>query len=421
MTKRLIIKNIGPINEIDFKINKVNVFMGRQSSGKSTIAKILSFCNWVEKDISIHQTFDKYLNDKNYFIEKLETFHKLKGYFNDKSYIKYVGDSIQIEFSNNTFLINWLENRFNYKRTKISYIPSERSMVILPEMEKVELPNNYLKSYLYDWLDTRKNYTIENQIELLDIGVNYYYSIENKESHISNENYDILLSQASSGLQSVTPLLTMVHNLIVNLYQQDNASSYELDEVKAKVTQLIISEFVIKPYFNDDYEGEERKNKIKELNDKIAEKDQKVLNLFQNYLRIRKNLFETQRTNLIIEEPEQNLFPSTQKQLCYKLLNYLKNDLEHSITITTHSPYILYALNNCILSSLVENKIPEKIRQKIECIDSSINPKEISIYEIKDGRIDCIQQENGLIGNNFFDIQMKEVMDDFYKLLNFLD
>lgn len=421
MTKRLIIKNIGPINEIDFKINKVNVFMGRQSSGKSTIAKILSFCNWVEKDISIHQTFDKYLEDENYFIDKLETFHKLKGYFNDRSYIKYVGDSIQIEFSYNSISIKWLENRFNYKRTKISYIPSERSMVILPEMEKVELPNNYLKSYLYDWLDTRKNYTKENQIELLDIGVNYYYSIENKESHISNENYDILLSQASSGLQSVTPLLTMVHNLIVNLYQQDNASSYELDEVKAKVTQLIISEFVIKPYFNNDYEGEERKNKIKELNDKIADKDETVLKLFQNYLKIRKNIFETQRTNLIIEEPEQNLFPSTQKELCYKLLNYLKNDLEHSITITTHSPYILYALNNCILSNLVENKIPEKVKQKIACINSSIKPTDISIYEIKNGFIKSIQQENGLIGNNFFDVQMKEVMDDFYKLLNFLD
>ena len=62
MTKKLIIKNIGPIKDIELSISKVNIFMGQQSSGKSTIAKILSFCNWVEKDISFHQSFQKYLD-----------------------------------------------------------------------------------------------------------------------------------------------------------------------------------------------------------------------------------------------------------------------------------------------------------------------------------------------------------------------
>ena len=30
-----------------------------------------------------------------------------------------------------------------------------------------------------------------------------------------------------------------------------------------------------------------------------------------------------------------------------------------------------------------------------------------------------IQQEDGLIGDNYFDCNMKEVMDDFYKMLNY--
>ena len=45
---RLIIRNIGPIKDIDIELNKVNVFIGEQSSGKSTIAKIVSFCSWLE-------------------------------------------------------------------------------------------------------------------------------------------------------------------------------------------------------------------------------------------------------------------------------------------------------------------------------------------------------------------------------------
>ena len=49
-----------------------------------------------------------------------------------------------------------------------------------------------------------------------------------------------------------------------------------------------------------------------------------------------------------------------------------------------------------------------------------INPEEVRIYELKDGLMQCIQQENGLIGDNFFDEKMKEVMDDFYLMLNHL-
>ncbi len=419
MRKKLIIKNVGPIKEVDLFINKVNVFMGQQSSGKSTIAKILSFCNWVEKDISFHQSFQKYIDDKKHFLDKLETFHKMKGYFQSNSEIEYFGDSVSIIFKNKKVEINWLPTRFDYQRCKISYIPSERSIVILPEMEKVELPNNYLKSFLFDWFDTRKNYTVENKFSILDIGVSFYYSEENKESHIYSEKYDILLSQASSGIHSVTPLLLMVDNLINNIYNQENNSSYELDEVKAKVMQLIISEFVIKKYYGKDYTGEERKEKIRELNKKISENEEVVMKYFSDYRRVRNNLFNTHRTNLIIEEPEQNLFPSTQKELVYNLLKCLNSDLDHSLTLTTHSPYVLYAINNSMLSFITKINL-ENATKKPSCIESMINPKDVSIYELKNGYLNSIQQENGLIGDNFFDEKMKEVMDDFYLMLNYI-
>lgn len=38
------IRNVGPIKEVsEITLNSVNVFMGPQSSGKSTIAKIISY------------------------------------------------------------------------------------------------------------------------------------------------------------------------------------------------------------------------------------------------------------------------------------------------------------------------------------------------------------------------------------------
>lgn len=36
----LIIKNIGPINEVEFDLNKINIFMGPQSSGKVQLLRL---------------------------------------------------------------------------------------------------------------------------------------------------------------------------------------------------------------------------------------------------------------------------------------------------------------------------------------------------------------------------------------------
>lgn len=422
MSKNLTIKNIGPIKNISFDIKKVNIFMGKQSSGKSTIAKILSFCNWIEKDIAIHQSYKKYTLEEDNFIQKLETFHKMKGYFNKDSYLKYTGEAIEIIHSNYQTSIKWVDNRYhNYKRTKISYIPSERSVVILPEMEKVELPNNYLKSYLYDWLDTRRNFPSNQKLSILDTGVNYYYSEEKKESHIGNNDFDILLSQASSGIQSVTPLLTMVHNLIINLYKQDEQTSYELDELKAKINTNLINQFVLEPYLKG-ATNKEKKKKLENITSNLEIIDPEFNKLFDNYAKIRSNLFKTKRTNLIIEEPEQNLFPATQKKLCYRLFEYLNSDdYDHSLTLTTHSPYVLYAINNCILTHLTKGKIPEELNDKVPSLNSGIEPENINIFELNEGRLKDIKGDKGLIGSNYFDKYMKELMDDFYFLLNFLD
>lgn len=341
----------------------------------------------------------------------------MKGYFRKSSEICYIGDAIKIHYFNNNIEFEWLDNRYEYKRPKISYIPSERSVIILPEMEKVELPNNYLKSYLYDWLNSRRNYTIDRRFSILDTNVNYYFSEEDRENHIESNGYDIVLSQSSSGLQSVVSLLTMVDDLTINLYNTDReTSSYELDSIKIEVTQSLIEKYVIKPYIDNYHKEGDIVDMMNILSNKIANQEEEVQPLLANYRRVRENLFKYHRTNLIIEEPEQNLFPSTQKELAYKLLEYINGSpYDHIMTLTTHSPYILYAINNCILAYLVKNRYPD-----LDIKNAAIAPKDINIFEIEDGENRSIMKENGLIGNNYFDQKMKEVMDDFYQSLNYL-
>jgi hypothetical protein len=366
--------------------------MGPQSSGKSTIAKIISYCTWVEKDVATSQSLDKYNNNENHFIKHLEKYHKMNKYFQSNNcYIFYESDVVEMEYNAEKFSIKW-KDQYAYKRSKISYIPSERNMITLPDVKKVEFGDTNIRSFFFDWADARKNYT-KSKLPLLDLEVNYSYNEKANENYIAGKSlvgksYEILLSDASSGLQSITPLLAMIDYLTFRIYNQEEPISLEWKDRKKRVLDILSEKF----------------NK-------------------ESFEKIEKMLFTTHNSQFIIEEPEQNLFPETQRDLIYYLLEKCSDkEREHRLTITTHSPYILYALNNCMMGELVKNKIANASeKEKIKCLNSSIDPKCVSIYEIHDGKLENIQQDDGLISENYFDTKMKELMDDFYTMLNYYD
>jgi len=438
----LTIKNVGPIKEVlDLKLNKVNVFMGPQSSGKSTIAKIISHCAWIEKDASINEDLDGYDD----FEESLEKFHKMKGYFKGNSFISYQSDVIEILYEEKKFSIKWA-NKDIYKRCKIAYIPSERNIVVMQEMEKVELPKTNIRSFLFDWFDARKTHPKKNKI--LGLGIQYYYNENKKEDRVlsskKNDKYDILLSHASSGLQSTIPLVVMLEYLSNWIYHNEENESYQGKEQRDNRKKRFFLEATFE-FINNSNLGEDI-DSLKDFLDKIisakdansilsedntfSPQEIKLINSVLEYSIKDRNLFKTHFSNFIIEEPEQNLFPSTQRDLVYHLLKLITGERDHQLTITTHSPYVLYALNNCMMAGLVHEKMSEADKEKLKCLSSKIDPKSVSIYEIEDGKFKenktkdgevnkTIQRENGLISNNYFDQKMKELMDDFYVMLNY--
>ena len=419
------IKNIGPIKEVvEISLNRINVFMGPQSSGKSTIAKIISFCTWVEKDVATGQSLSEYQKNKTYFRERLESFHKIKGYFNSDSYINYKSEVVEIVWKNEECSISWVD-KYAYKRSKIAYIPSERNMVILPEARKSEFGNTNIRSFLFDWFEARKKYSNENNLSVLNLGVNYYYVEGSEEDHIRGNNndakYDILLSNASSGLQSITPLIAMIEYLTKWIYDEDTIS-FEQDERRQRVNGFLVVEKILKPYYGYDKIDlpiGDLQELVNSFNEKLHEKEEKAVEYFDDYKTISNSLFKTTNSQFIIEEPEQNLFPETQRDLVYYFLQKCLNKEGNRLTLTTHSPYVLYALNNCMMAGLVSDKMEANELSKLKCNQSKINPVDVSIYEIREGVVrGTIQGEDGLISDNYFDQKMKDLMDDFYLMLN---
>lgn len=390
------IQNIGAISFVEMKLNKVNVIMGPQSSGKSTIAKLISYCQWVEK----RRLLDgKYNEDVN---KQLLRFHHLdENYFNENSYFEYESDFIKITYSGKELrqmLIVGGDVVLDYKKTKNIYIPAERNFVsIIPNLGKYNETNDNIMNLIYDWFTAKKGINKQKSLPLLNFGINYYYQegADRDMLILKKLNKEIPLNTGSSGLQSITPLLVILEYLIKTIYNDKPSISVIENEYTRSLHNILING---------------NKDSLKILQNRI------------NKLVDNRNFYNS--TQFIIEEPEQNLFPSTQRDLIYYILEKLQSEREHTLTITTHSPYILYALNNCMLGGLVNSQMVGKEREEFlnnsfTSSKSWINPNNVTVWEIEDGKLRIIQDQDNIISKNYFDEKMTELMNEYDQILNY--
>ena len=119
--RRLIIRNVGPVKSVDVQLNKVNVFIGPQSSGKSTIAKVLSTCSWVEKEVATTMN-DSFVADTDAFIALMSDFHKMTKYFDDASEILFETEVVRIALKGKEFSLQ-LKDRIEHINGKTYEIP----------------------------------------------------------------------------------------------------------------------------------------------------------------------------------------------------------------------------------------------------------------------------------------------------------
>lgn len=431
--RKLIIHNVGPIRNVDINLNRVNVFIGPQSSGKSTIAKIVSSCSWVEKEVATMMD-ENAVADANAFLSLMVDFHKMINYFDEESEVLFETDVIRVSLKGKQKSIQ-LKDQKAYRREKICYIPSERNSVTLPELQGFEFGQTNLRSFLFDWFNAREFYGEDNKTDILDLGVRYFYDpseIKYKDQieHINGKTYRIPLGSASSGLQSVIPLQIMIQyysNQYFDLFAEK--TSYDSEVKLRKIRQRLTEAIVLQKMFPDEYNTANRGELIKKVNGLLHKADAQAVSALRDFQSEMERLTVPERTSFIIEEPEQNLFPRTQMDLLFNIISEIKNERNHKLLMTTHSPYVLYALNNCLMAYLVKENLEENVKTEIDCVKYALNPKEVSVWSLKDGCVrnekdeinGTIQDERGLIKKNYFNEVMRQVMGDFNKLLEYDD
>ncbi len=118
-----------------------------------------------------------------------------------------------------------------------------------------------------------------------------------------------------------------------------------------------------------------------------------------------------------VEEPEANVFPSTQYDLV-RIFALMANEpiLDASWVITTHSPYILSAFNNLIFAGQLGQDKHSKKKIKID-ERFWVKPGDFRAYSIYDGKSEPILSETGLINGEYLDSVSDRIGSEFDELL----
>lgn len=420
---RLIIRNIGPISNIDIPINRVNVIIGKQSSGKSTIAKVLSFCLWIEKDIVAHQ--DKDYIDSELLRKDLLNYHKMANYFNEGAYIHYEGDYITFDYHDlNDFNITLKEEFKNAKNGKVAYIPSERNLVVLNGISSLPMDKSYVRDFLFNWLSAHSKYTKNDAMPIVDLNVRYYYDEESKSDKIilSNER-ELEIDEASSGIQSVIPLYVYINYVTKWIFENEEGTSYD----KYSVVQRAL----LKEIAHDANDAEiETYLGTPSLQQKIQENLALIRKTKENLKNselatvsdLMERLEKPHYANMIVEEPELNLFPQTQVRLIYAMFKEIDFNRD-MVLMTTHSPYTLYAINNCMLSYKVADNLDEDDKDTLLSYASRINPDMVSVWQTNDdGTLSDIKTSPfGLVGKHYFNEVMNDTLDEYHTMIDYLE
>lgn len=330
--KRIIIRDFGPLAEADIILKDVNVIIGEQSIGKSCVLKVSCFCTWVEKRIAIEQNAKRF-EKKGVFMEELVNFHRLNGYVHKNTYIGYESNFIIFSYdSEHGFSYEWKDNRWDYKRPKVSYIPAERNLVaVIPNWFEVKSVADNIQDFMADWSDARKS--VGDKV-ILNLDVSYHYDEGSDTDFVKTKDGQVLpFTNVSSGLQSLIPIYVHLINISSKKYRDRENNSVRHNSEIEKLVNLLI----------DYYE--------KNIGEAIIRNPEPETGLGKKYIPnpemtrwLRKRfmyLSKIHHCEVFLEEPEENLFPPTQQILMKSLLKFVKLEKGNTLFISTHSPYIL--------------------------------------------------------------------------------
>jgi predicted ATP-dependent endonuclease of OLD family len=419
--QKINISNFGPITRAEIEIKNILVLIGEQASGKSTIAKLIYFFKEIGDDF-----FNKfYSSDKTEYDStndiKLPLRNKFYDYFGSTMHLpdfeiiyyysveqnRYIklslgADRKLLAVFSKSFFPKSFQNDINSAKASIAAIEERLSVNGVDVRAKMALEQDKLRyiqqmsdlinglfqnvhtSSLFIVADRAAALTYENALDT-EFQVSLNESLEAGKNRVTKQK-----------ISNIDTELTL--KFLKECKQFKGVFKKNGGNFRDVLSNISTNDIHYNSLLNTFIERVEKIMKGKYVADQFGEKivfengqyvyleygssgQKEVIRILQDILI---STAESQKTFRVIEEPESHLFPLAQKLLVESLI-YMKNINPHNqLIITTHSPYVLTALNNLLFASRVINKNSENETAVNALIPAilHINPDDFTAYSL---------------------------------------
>lgn len=367
-------ENFGPIEKYEQTIESVNLLIGPQASGKSTISKLVFFFRSMRDDLLKYVLKDK---------EESHSLHQFAKQLRSK-FISYFGTTKHM--SPFKIVYYYSEHKFVTLTLRDGYVQINYNKKLKEDI------NNIFKKVE----EIRKGSSQQQGIGLSSWDV-AYWSVQDKKitDEIKNnideafeDNRTAIFIPAGRSLVSIlADQLQTIHPYEIDQLMQDflerihflkktfaksfdeiiqdrkKLSSEKIDFNKIDLAIQIINKILKGKYvFSSD--GEKiyfnEKEYVKLIYSSSGQQEVVWIVLLLFVI-----LLENRDVFIVIEEPEAHLFPEAQKDIV-ELISLLINTSSSHIIITTHSPYILSAFNIYLYAGQLTDALDKQSHLKID-------------------------------------------------------
>lgn len=388
MEEKLVVKNFGPVKELEIDVRTFTIFIGTQGSGKSTVSKVLTICrdlNWylhiLDKSSDVLIPFRKFGIDE---------------FFSDNTFIHYFRsqDDVEVKYEGGTFSLR------------------------IDGMSQPEARNYFSKQII------NANKDFLNQLGVVNLN---QPNIEEKYGHLLQANARTMLYIPAERNVAGTLSTSLATVMAAKIPLYDALLEYMSVFEKAKAA---LKEYYV-PFLNVSFAIKDGSEKVwlGKGNEKsrplplqsCSSGLQSVLPLLMSIeYSLQTGYFDT----FAIEEPEQNLFPSNQRELLNHLVSIYNQTETYGMLLTTHSPYTLSCMNVMMMAGKLILQNPE-LREKVKEIvglNHYVSPQQVSVYKLDpSAEMYCVDLKNpktGLISVNSLDAVSEYIGEDYDRLLN---
>ena len=391
------IRNFGPIGEGYggmMPVYPITFFCGNQGAGKSTVAKLISTFSWMEKglvrgDLSLN----KKTESAAFFRQQCE-FHRIQNYFKPETIIHFAGTRYNFHYESKSFSIEAVSDTADYPMPKIMYVPAERNFLTVvehPDLLK-EIPQSLF--VLFSEYDKARR-SMLGRIRLPIDGFVFQYDKLNNVTWLTGDGFKVRTSEAASGFQSLIPLslVTLYDSALVKSGNQVAPNLQVTNAIEKRIADILAD------------------NSIDEKMRRLLLAQQASLLTYGKFINI-------------VEEPEQNLYPASQRSVLYDLFAAYNLTTGNQLIITTHSPYLIDYTTLAVKAMSINPKNQEQIDRLEQIVphNSRINGADVCVYQIEDGKITPLERYDDMPSdNNMLNRELNDTNEVFAQLLEMED